>query len=35
MIGSQSTKAIHATTKFAQNIEGLGVWSDGRKYALH
>jgi hypothetical protein len=29
MIGSQSTKAIHATTKFAQNIEGLGVWSDG------
>jgi len=29
MIGSQSTKAIHATTKFAPNIEALGVWSDG------
>jgi hypothetical protein len=29
MIGSQSTKAIHATTKFAQNMEELGVWSDG------
>jgi hypothetical protein len=29
MIGSQSTKAIHATTKFAPHIEALGVWSDG------
>jgi hypothetical protein len=29
MIGSQSTKAIHATNKFAPNIETLGVWSDG------
>jgi hypothetical protein len=29
MIGSQSTKAIHATTKFAPIVEALGVWSDG------
>ena len=29
MIGSQSTKAIHATIKFAPKFEALGVWSDG------
>ncbi len=29
MIGSQSTKAIHATLKFAPKVESLGVWSDG------
>ena len=29
MIGSQSTKAIHAIAKFAPTIQSLGVWSDG------
>jgi hypothetical protein len=29
MIGSQSTKAIHAVNKFAPNVEALGLWSDG------
>jgi hypothetical protein len=29
MIGSQSTKAIHAVAKFAPKVEALGVWSDG------
>lgn len=29
MIGSQSTKAIHAVNKFAPVVEALGVWCDG------
>ena len=29
MIGSQSTKAIHARIKFAPQVDALGVWSDG------
>ncbi|MBR0831353.1 DUF429 domain-containing protein [Bradyrhizobium manausense] len=29
MIGSQSSKAIHARAKFAPTIQSLGVWSDG------
>ena len=29
MIGSQSSKAIHAIAKFAPTIQSLGIWSDG------
>lgn len=29
MIGSQSSKAIHARAKFAPSLQSLGVWSDG------
>ena len=29
MIGSQSTKAIHARAKFAPTAQSLGIWSDG------
>ena len=29
MIGSQSTKAIHAVAKFAPSLVSPGVWSDG------
>jgi hypothetical protein len=30
MIGSQSSKAIHATRRFAPIQQALGIWSDGR-----
>ena len=32
MIGSQATKGIHVLTKFAPQIEGCGVWTDGHGF---
>lgn len=32
MIGSQATKGMHVLSKFASQIEGCGVWTDGHGF---